>query len=141
MHKKLSEDMIILDMPLKKRWYNMIECGEKPEEYRERTAYWIVRLLEWRSIQGSLEVVDNRITMDIIRKRITMAEARMIVDGSIDFAGRTLAPKHYDAVRFSYGYTKRRMTFEYKGLKIGKGRPEWGAPDYETFIIKLGKRL
>lgn len=133
--------MKILEMPLKKRWYNMIESGEKPEEYREKKAYWIVRLLEWRSIQGSLEVVDNRITMDIIRKRITMAEARMIVDGSIDFAGRTLAPKHYDAVRFSYGYTKRRMLWEYRDLNIGHGRPEWGGPNYEVFIIKLGKRL
>ena len=119
----------------------MIEAGEKPEEYREKKAYWIVRLLEWRSIQGSLEVVDNRITMDIIRTRITMEEARMIVNGSIDFAGRTLAPKHYDAVRFSYGYTKRRMLWECLGLGLGQGRPEWGAPDYETFIIKLGKRL
>ena len=70
-----------------------------------------------------------------------MAEARMIVDGNIDFAGRTLAPKHYDAVRFSYGYTKRRMLWEYRGLGFGQGRPEWGAPNYETFIIKLGKRL
>ncbi len=24
---------------------------------------------------------------------------------------------------------------------IERGRPEWGAPDYKTFIIKLGKRL
>lgn len=119
----------------------MIEAGEKLEEYRERKAYWIVRLLEWRSIQGPTEFVDNRISIDITRQRVTMAEARMIVEGSIDFAGRTLAPKHYDAVRFSYGYTKRRMTFECKGITIGQGRPYWGAPDYETFIIKLGNRL
>ena len=25
----------ILDLPLKKEWYNMIESGEKKEEYRE----------------------------------------------------------------------------------------------------------
>lgn len=133
--------MRILEMPLKKEWYNMIESGEKSEEYREKKAYWIVRLLEWRYMKSSTEVVDNRITMNIIRKRITMAEARMIIDGNIDFSGRTLAPKHYDAVRFSYGYTKRRMTFECKGITIGQGRPDWGAPDYETFIIKLGNRL
>lgn len=133
--------MRILDLPLKKEWYNMIEAGEKPEEYRERTAYWIVRLLEWHEIQSSTEVVDNQIWMHIIRTRITMSEARMIVDGKIDFAGRALAPKHYDAVRFSYGYTKRRMLWEYRGLDFGQGRREWGAPDYKTFIIKLGKRL
>lgn len=45
------------------------------------------------------------------------------------------------AVCFSYGYTRRRMTFECKGITIGRGRPEWGAPEHTTFIIKLGKRL
>ena len=49
--------------------------------------------------------------------------------------------KDYDAVCFSYGYTKRQMLWECKGITIGKGRPEWGAPDHETFIIKLGNRL
>ncbi len=133
--------MQILDMPLCKEYYEMIEHGEKPYEYREKKAYWIVRLLEWCYIQGSTEIIDNRITINIIRKRITMAEARMIIDGSIDFSDRSLAPKHYDAVRFSYGYTKRRMLWEYRGLDFGQGRREWGAPDYETFIIKLGKRI
>lgn len=134
--------MKILYFPLEAQYYDMIECGEKSEEYREKTAYWIARLLEWRSIQGSLEVVDNRITTDIKRTRVTMAEARMIVDGSImEVSGRVLAPKHYDAACFSYGYTKRRMLWECKGITFGQGRPEWGAPDHETFITKLGRRI
>ena len=49
--------------------------------------------------------------------------------------------KEFNAVCFSYGYTRRRMTFECKGITIGRGRPEWGAPEHTTFIIKLGKRL
>ena len=133
--------MEILDMPLCKVYYEMIERGEKPDEYREKKAYWIVRLLEWRYIQGATEVFDNRIIANIIPKCITMAEARMIVDGRIDFSNRALVPKQYDAVRFSYGYTKRRMLWEYRGLDFGQGRPEWGAPDHETFIIKLGTRI
>ena len=49
---------------------------------------------------------------------------------------------HFRAVRFSYGYTKRTMTFECKGITIGKGNPAWGAPENEeVFIIKLGERL
>lgn len=57
--------------------------------------------------------------------------------------GCSVRPKfrRFDVVCFSYGYTKRRMTFECKGITIGHGRPEWGAPDYKTFIIKLGDRL
>lgn len=34
----------ILDLPLKKKWYNMIESGEKREEYREIKPYWQERL-------------------------------------------------------------------------------------------------
>ena len=50
-------------------------------------------------------------------------------------------PAVYDAVCFSYGYTKRRMLWECKGITIGRGRPEWGAPDKDVFIIQLGKRI
>ena len=127
--------MIILDMPLKKEWYNMIERGEKPEEYREKKAYWIVRLLEWRYVRG-LHVVSDPVTMDM---------AKGIAETGLEYGLNglpiNLYPKRYDAVRFSYGYTKRRMLWEYRGLSLGQGRPEWGAPNYETFIIKLGKRL
>lgn len=48
---------------------------------------------------------------------------------------------HIDAVRFSYGYTQRRMTFECASITIGRGRPEWGAPEEDVFIIKIGNRL
>lgn len=37
--------MNILHLTLKKRWFDMIERGEKPEEYREIKDYWCVRLL------------------------------------------------------------------------------------------------
>lgn len=50
-------------------------------------------------------------------------------------------PQKFDAVMFSYGYTKRTMTFDCKGITIGKGNIEWGAPDNDVFIIKLGKRI
>ncbi|MBQ5635433.1 MAG: hypothetical protein IIV10_03895 [Alistipes sp.] len=41
-------------------------------------------------------------------------------------------------VCFSYGYTKRRMTFEVENIAIGRGKPEWGAPeDRDVYIIKL----
>lgn len=36
--------MKILDLPLKKEWYEMIESGEKKEEYREVKPYWTKRL-------------------------------------------------------------------------------------------------
>lgn len=50
-------------------------------------------------------------------------------------------PQEFATVKFSYGYTKRTMTFECKGIIIGRGKKEWGAPDEDVFIIKLGKRI
>jgi hypothetical protein len=49
--------------------------------------------------------------------------------------------KGYKHVKFSYGYTKRTMTFEIKEITIGKGKPEWGAPKEDVFIIKLGEQI
>ena len=40
--------MKILELPLKKEWYNMIESGEKREEYREIKQYWQKRLAFFR---------------------------------------------------------------------------------------------
>ena len=38
--------MKTLYLPLKKEWYEMIERGEKPEEYRAIVTYWMTRLLD-----------------------------------------------------------------------------------------------
>lgn len=51
------------------------------------------------------------------------------------------SPKDFKEVKFSYGYTKRTMTFICDCIEIGKGKPEWGAPEEDVFIIKLGKRI
>lgn len=59
------------------------------------------------------------------------------------FAGLGFIPKEYDAVRFHRGQgSPVTMLLEYKGLQIGKGKREWGAPeDKDVFIIKLGKKI
>lgn len=48
---------------------------------------------------------------------------------------------NYKYVCFHKGYTATTMTFEIESISIGKGKPEWGAPKEDVFIIKLGKRL
>lgn len=98
-----------LFLPLKKKWYEMIESGIKTEEYREIKPYWVKRL---------------------------QREVYNFYDGNM-----VSISKNFDAVKFSYGYTKRTMTFKCKGIRIGKGRPEWGAPDKDVFIIELGEKL
>ena len=49
--------------------------------------------------------------------------------------------KPYTHVTFSYGYTKRHMTFKIKRIVLSYGNPKWGAPtDKEVFVIALGER-
>lgn len=111
--------MKILDLVLKHKWYDMIDSGEKPEEYRDLTEYWAKRLLIMTE-QGFkklhfLGVLDER---EIIKF------------------------KEYTHVRFHRGYTSTTMTFEIGSMSIGKGRENWGAENKEEyFVIKLGKRL
>ena len=122
--------MKTLCLPLKKEWYEMIESGVKTEEYREMNTYWAGRLLEVRrDFAGDFQAYEDCI--DIMKEDCIDAMERL----SAKF-------KHFDVVRFSYGYTKRTMTFECKGITIGRGKPEWGAPtDRNVFIIKLGNRI
>ncbi len=93
-----------LHLPLLAKWYEMIERGEKKEEYREITPYWISRLF-WNTTRGAI-------------------------------------PKQYREIVFRYGYTKRSMKLEYKDIRCGYGRPEWGAPtDRKVFIIEIGDKI
>ena len=104
---------IVLDLPLKKEWYEMIESGIKTEEYREIKPYW--------------------------SKRFVGVDEPVIVEHYSDDGCNVFGYTH---VRFRYGYTKRTMLFELKGITIGVGNPEWGAPDdKEVFILKLGDRI
>lgn len=105
--------MKILDLPLKKEWYDMIESGVKPEEYREIKPYWCERLLGMK-----------------------------IASFSCRYGYQSCNPKGFTHIRFRYGYTKRTMLFELKGITIGKGKTEWGAPnDRGVFILKLGNKI
>lgn len=114
--------MNILELPLKKEWYKLIECGEKKEEYREIKPYWTKRLLQ-----------DIPFAWHNIRDRAVETN-----DCSL-FYGKKI-PTRYTHVRFRYGYTKRTMLFNLEYITLGKGNPEWGALDTEVFIIRLGKR-
>lgn len=109
----------ILDLSLKWEWYDMIERGEKTEEYREIKDYYLKRLVYRSEDMPPLEVK-------------YMKKSDML-----------LFARTYNAVRFHRGQGgKQTMLFEYKGFKIGIGNPLWGAPENkEVFIIKLGKRL
>lgn len=105
----------------------MIESLIKGAEYRGITAYWIVRL--FRDENGRKI---TKLTANFLASNIEILKW-WIESGKLVF-------RNFDAVKFSYGYTKRTMTFEIESITIGKGKPEWGAPTEDVFIIKLGNR-
>lgn len=120
--------MKVLDLPLKKEWYDMIESGIKTEEYREIKPYWEKRLLDYKRIKRYVE--DNR--KELFAKRLLFPNRQVIEDACGSFQ------RGYTHVRSRYGYTKRTMLREIESITIGHGNPDWGAPsDRRVFIIKL----
>lgn len=115
-----TNDLILdLILPLKKQWYNMIDTGEKPEEYREITPYWCRRFLD---------VSDSRI--DYLNEETI----EFMVNESL------LKLRQFLRVTFTLGYPKagdtaRRMTFNKPKIRIGTGRPEWGAVEGKKYFI------
>lgn len=125
--------MKILHLPLKAQWYEMIESGVKTEEYREIKPYWLKRLLKVIELDYThYECLDDE-CIYFYMNNVDLIEEDWRLGG--------FQQTGYTHVKFSYGYTKRTMTFEIKSISIGKGKPEWGAPDENVFIIKLGRRL
>lgn len=121
--------MTTLYLPLKKRWYEMIESGVKTEEYRDLSEYWISRLTRY----GDDGKLNGKLYANFLSTSPNVLKLN-IEGGIMRFA-------RFEAVKFSYGYTKRTMTFECKGISIGRGDSKWGAPDNDVFIVKLGKRI
>ena len=127
-----------LHLPLKERWFRMIQSGEKKEEYREITPYWMKRLMNCYSSD---------------RKECVAGGCARIIDGKPSCNGepwRCFTKQHcypllcYNAeVEFTLGYPKsddadRHTVKRIKEIAIGTGRPEWGAePGKEYFVIKL----
>ena len=103
--------MKILNLTLKKKWYDMILSGEKKEEYREFKQYWI-----------------NRLTID--KSYCQMGDSGYVIN-----------KKHFDAIKFTNGYAKNAPSFliECKGIEIGKAKSEWSDNwQGDVFVIKLG---
>lgn len=107
----------------------MIESGIKTEEYREIKPYWIQRLTRY----GNNEKLNGRLYADFL------ASSPEVLKYNIE--NHLVCYSDYTHIKFSFGYTKRTMTFELNRITIGKGKPEWGAPNEDVFIIHLGKRI
>lgn len=118
--------MKILNLTLTKNWFDLILSGIKKEEYREIKPYWITRLAQCKGRN------DHKKTGFFCKK----ANCNTCLKH-----GDGLHSIPYDAVRFTNGYgnNKPSMLVKLKGVSIGTGSVEWGAPEEEkVFILSLG---
>lgn len=112
-----------LDLVLKVRWYEMIESGEKREEYRKIGDFWSKRLI----VSPNTEKRNNGVPTPSHGDVLNCCGA---------------AFRKFAFVRFHRAYTSTTMTFAVDGIEIGEGNPEWGAiPGEKYFVIKLGNRI
>lgn len=107
-----TKKLEILQLTLKKKWFDMIASGKKKEEYREIKEYWISRLC-WRKpdMIGELSVLKNEF-------------------------------KQFDFVAFKNGYSKDapEMIVEVRGIQMKEGNTDWGAEKgVMYFSIHLGE--
>lgn len=119
--------MKTLTLSLKKQWFDMIKSGEKKEEYRECSEYWIRRFVKDKSLgfRGVDDLTDY-----------LASDVQDCLD-CLDF----------DRLVFTLGYPKagdaeRRLTFKNPKIRISTGRPEWGAePGKLYFVISWNKDM
>ena len=120
--------MKILQLSLKKQWFDLTKSGIKTEDYRDITPYWIKRLINYKDIpHWGIE--------DLVRE--------------FEYHGNELHfleqyGKKFTSNIMTLGYPRstdsgRILKFEHKGIEIRTGNHEWGAePDKNYFVIKHG---
>jgi hypothetical protein len=115
--------MNTLHLSLKKRWFEMIACGEKKEEYREIKDYWTTRFVA-SIIAG--KPIGNELS-EIIKRGEYLS----------------LSHKKFDRIYAKNGYSKTSpiIHWEHLGITIGEPNPSWCEPQNvgkKVFILKIG---
>lgn len=124
----------VLHLTLKKKWFDMIRSGEKPEEYREIKRYWATRLLfkihvPWGGYMWPWQDIKDR-NFDFTKWKAATGNAPVF--------------ESFGHVQFRNGYSKDApyMLRQCAGIEIREGKSEWGAePGKKYFVIKLGERI
>ncbi len=126
-----------LHLTLKKKWFDMIRAGFKPEEYREIKDHWVRRLI---SVKEDMEsAVWDEFINDLnnpYHRHNGPSECMKYFDTEF---------KKFDAVEFRNGYGKTvpSITMKLKLISIGTGCTRIGAANEEKyyFILHLGERI
>ena len=116
MRRLKRSECCILPLVLKRKWDDMIDSGEKREEYRDFTFYWQRRLNNWVDRQ-------NGVAVPVIEFRLGYASdaPRMAFLGN--------GPVGVNGFVVSYR------------LRAGAAFPQWGEPNVTHYVIPLGERI
>mgnify|MGYP003475609218 FL=1 len=126
----MAKDNKTLHLVLKRKWWDMIDSGERTEEYRDVNHYWAIRLLDrqYRWYSQNIDYPNDFIDWLCFR-----------------LAHNDIAFRSYENVCFHLGYTNNTMTFKITSMNVMYGevcRQDWGAePNKYYFVIKLGERI
>lgn len=113
-----------LTLQLKRMWFNMIRAGVKLEEYREIKPHYIRQWIKFKPLKNDL-IKDYKQGFD---------------EGEIEGAKNELLFLNFDKLVFTLGYPKtgdasRRLEFKNPKIRIGEGRPEWGAEPGKLYFV------
>lgn len=102
-----------LHLVLKGKWFDMIQSGEKKEEYRDCSEYW-----------------NRRISRFLLQNKVKVHP----------YKGKTYALAFLREpvfIVFHRGYTSETMRHQLAILSIGEGKPEWGAEPGKRYFRLL----
>lgn len=116
----------MLTLPIQKRWFDMILSGEKKEEYREIKEYYEKR---FRNLFGAITIYPSSIFSDRSKYELLQGEA----------VPEEMRKEGIQEIIFRNGYSKDSKEIKARcRLRIGKGRPEWGAEsDKQYYILEI----
>lgn len=126
--------MKVLDLVLKKEWFDLIKNGDKREEYREIKPYWFKRLFNVINSKFIHNEKVDKECADFYCDKNNLAHLKS------DMGDGGIQKKGFTHVRFRRGYTNNSMLFRINDITIGKGKSQWGGSEHETFIIKFADK-
>jgi len=97
--------MNTLHLNLHGKWFDMVLSGEKPDEYRALTEYWVKRLIDWSEYPKEQKDDTKNFAEDII---YDLTVNKHPFDEVLK--GYFAKEKHYDTITFSNGYSKKKTT-------------------------------
>lgn len=75
----------MLTMPIKRKWFDMIVSGEKKEEYRDISEYWIKRIVNEKKRQGITHILDKGLRVCIRAGYGKDSPAAMLTLAKVDY--------------------------------------------------------